>query len=259
MDSDWFYNDKNFSLVTISAFDKVSLNAYLHNENSNIYVIYAHGYMGEPNEKTRILKEIAFANSSNILIVEQRGQQNNRAKYCTMGINEAFDIQSWIDFIINNNPNAKIILYGQSMGAATIMNCFNLNLPSNIVGAIEDCGYVNLRDQFVFSGTGYGPKWFLKFICSLMCFLYLFHGANHYKMKQTKALSKVNVSFLAIQGDQDEVVDYKNLSLVEKYINKNVYFQKEVFHEAKHAVSAAKDMDRYMKIVNTFISKICLK
>ena len=50
--------------------------------------------------------------------------------------------------IIEENPDAKIILHGISMGGATVMMCAGENLPSNVKGIVDDCGYTSVWDIF---------------------------------------------------------------------------------------------------------------
>ena len=39
-----------------------------------------------------------------------------------MGWDDRYDIMGWIDYLVSQNPQAQIILYGVSMGGATVMD-----------------------------------------------------------------------------------------------------------------------------------------
>ena len=75
------------------------------------------------------------------------GHGASESNYVTMGWNDRIDIKAWIDYIINENANAKIVLFGLSMGAATVMMTTGEPLESNVVCAIEDCGYTSVWDE----------------------------------------------------------------------------------------------------------------
>lgn len=83
----------------------------------------------------------------NALLVDHRASGRSEGKVITFGINESRDCLAWIDYILKEiNPNAKIILTGISMGAATVMNASGMNLPENIIGVLADCGYTSNED-----------------------------------------------------------------------------------------------------------------
>ena len=45
-------------------------------------------------------------------------------------------------------PDGKIVLYGISMGAATVMQASGLPLPESVVGIVEDCGFTSAYEEF---------------------------------------------------------------------------------------------------------------
>ena len=131
-------NSSEYEWVTIEN-DGLVLQGYLkQNPNSDCFVILIHGYTGSG----RTMLEYAdyyTQNGYNILIIDHRAHGNSEGKFCTMGIKETGDVLSWIDFLITINPNAKIVLHGISMGAATTMTVSGSdNLPSNVIASIED-------------------------------------------------------------------------------------------------------------------------
>ena len=64
-----------------------------------------------------------------------------------MGWPERKDIIGWIYEIIRRDKDAQILLYGESMGAATVMMTAGEQLPPQVKLAIEDCGYTSVWDQ----------------------------------------------------------------------------------------------------------------
>ena len=81
------------------------------------------------------------------LLVDQRAAGKSGGNVTGFGVTECRDCLAWIDFIINNiDPNAKIILTGVSMGAATVTLAAGHDLPQNVVGVLADCGYTSARE-----------------------------------------------------------------------------------------------------------------
>ena len=65
-----------------------------------------------------------------------------------MGWLDREDILRWIDFILADDPQAKIVIHGISMGAATTMMTAGEDTPENVKVFIEDCGYTSVWDVF---------------------------------------------------------------------------------------------------------------
>ena len=64
----------------------------------------------------------------------------------TFGVLESRDCLKWIDFVLQSiDPDAKIILTGISMGAATVMIAASMELPPNVIGILADCGYTSTQ------------------------------------------------------------------------------------------------------------------
>ena len=57
----------------------------------------------------------------NVLLPNNRAHGNSEGNYIGMGWLDKDDIACWVNWINKQDPNAKIILHGVSMGAATTM------------------------------------------------------------------------------------------------------------------------------------------
>ena len=135
--------------VEIKTFDGLTLRGryYEHSPEAPIELMM-HGYRGnlERDLNGGIFRALDIGHS--VLVFDHRGAGKSDGHTLTFGINESRDARRWIDYIIENiNPDAKIILSGVSMGAATAMIVSGFdNLPKNIVGIIADCGYTSAKD-----------------------------------------------------------------------------------------------------------------
>lgn len=105
-----------------------------------------HGYRGDSERDLSGGVFRAFALGRSVLLVDHRGSGRSDGRVITFGINERRDCLSWVSHIIERiDPNAKIILTGVSMGAATVMLASAEELPVNVVGVLADCGYTSAR------------------------------------------------------------------------------------------------------------------
>lgn len=134
--------------VEITTFDGLMLRGRYYEDTPDSPIeIMMHGYQGnlERDLSGGIFRALDIGHS--VLVYNHRGSGDSDGNTLTFGINESKDCLKWIDFVLNNiNKDAKIILSGVSMGAATAMITSGFDLPENVVGIIADCGYTSAKD-----------------------------------------------------------------------------------------------------------------
>lgn len=54
----------------------------------------------------------------------------------------------WINEILAYDEQANIVLYGESMGAATVLMAAGEGLPKQVKAVVEDCGYTTAYAMF---------------------------------------------------------------------------------------------------------------
>lgn len=83
----------------------------------------------------------------NALIVDHRAAGESAGRIITFGERERLDALAWVSFFLAEiDPDARIILTGISMGAATVLLASAEELPPNVVGVLADCGYSSTRE-----------------------------------------------------------------------------------------------------------------
>ena len=134
--------------VSIRSFDNLRLcgKYYECKEGATIEILF-HGYKGSAERDLCGAVYRCFALGHNALIVDHRASGKSDGRVISFGINESRDCLDWINFVIKNiDANAKIIITGISMGAATVMTAAGRELPKNVVGVLADCGYTSTKD-----------------------------------------------------------------------------------------------------------------
>ena len=120
---------------------------YLQKEKTDKWVIIAHGYTSSHKDVQPIA--LNFYNKGyNVLTPDMRAHGNSEGKYIGMGWLDRFDLIKWIDLIVEKDKGSQIVLYGESMGGATVMMTSGENLPTNVKAIVEDCGYTSVGEMF---------------------------------------------------------------------------------------------------------------
>jgi len=111
------------------------------------FAVLLHGYTGYP-EEMGYAAERFYERGYSILAPAARAHGASEGSIIGMGWQERLDILDWISLLNEKYDNPDIVLYGVSMGGATVMMTAGEDLPSNVRCAIEDCGYSSVREQY---------------------------------------------------------------------------------------------------------------
>ena len=133
--------------ISIRSFDGLTLwgTYYEYAPGAPIEILF-HGYRGHANREMSGAVKRCHSLGHNALIVHQRACGKSGGHVITFGINESKDCISWIDYVVNRWPDAKVILAGVSMGAGTVVMATARGLPKNVIGVLADCGYTSPAD-----------------------------------------------------------------------------------------------------------------
>lgn len=114
------------------------------------WVIVAHGY-GCTQENSYYIAANYLAMGYDVLTPDLRSSGQSQGTFVTMGLKESEDIVHWAQRIADAQPDARIVLHGVSMGAATVMMASAASdLPSAVVATVEDCGYTSAYDLLAY-------------------------------------------------------------------------------------------------------------
>ncbi|MEY8445023.1 alpha/beta fold hydrolase [Enterococcus ratti] len=134
----------------------MDLYAYYVNQNSDKTVIIHGGFRGNWNNGIVMDEYNDFYQAGyNMIFVDSRATGTSGGDFVTYGQYESDDVLYWINRETSERPQQKILLYGGSMGAATMMSVLAKNIPTNVKGIIENCGFKSIDEQlrFTYSST----------------------------------------------------------------------------------------------------------
>lgn len=238
----------------ITSFDGLTLHAYedFTHTGSDVYVILMYGYKSGPFS-LKLQAEAYRSKGYNILIPDERAQGESEGRYITMGVYEQRDLLSWIDYVISCDPEARIILHGISMGAATVMLASAEELPDNVIAAVEDCGYTSASEIFAYVLKQQFHLPSFPIINTVELLSRPIAGFDFSLASPIEAVGRTKIPMLFIHGSADDFVPFYMLDILYE-ASSSPGKQKLVIEGAGHAHAASTDSDLYFSTVDNFIS-----
>ena len=250
----WLLKYSNYEDLFINSKDNLKLHNFLiKNENkSNKWVIAVHGYTSQGTYMASYAQNF-YDMGYNIIIPDLRGHGKSEGTYIGMGCDERFDIIDLINYINDNFKDSQIVLFGVSMGAATVMSTSGEKLPSNVKAIIEDCGYTSTWSQFAYQLKALFklPSFPMMHTASIICKL-----RSGYFISEASPIKQIKNSItptLFIHGDKDSFVPF--FMLDELYNASPVEKEKLIIPGAKHARASYVNPKLYWETVENFLEK----
>lgn len=198
--------------------------------------------------------DIAFQMGHNVLLIDERAHGKSEGRTITFGIKERQDLLCWIDYALTRfGADVRILLYGVSMGGATVLMASELDLPGNVKGIVADCPYSSPIDVILEVGRqkGYPPKLIRPFV---ILGAKIFGGFDVLETSGAAAVKYTKVPILIIHGEDDTFVP-PEMSLAVQEANPDMV-TRHTFPGAYHALSYMVDTPRYRSLVKEFMEKV---
>jgi uncharacterized protein len=205
---DWLKEKRPYNWK-IKSFDGLKLAAkFIPQEQPNKrFVIALHGFASNCTHLSGAARLFYEHYGFNVLLPDLRGHGNSEGEYIGMGYHDRSDLLKWIDFLISRfGEDIEILLFGVSMGGATVSLASGESLPKNVKLIISDCAYSDVNAIFTyhlkrrFKLPRYPFIPITSFICRLKA-KYSFGSCCVYR-----EVEKSQTPFLFIHGSQDDFV-----------------------------------------------------
>lgn len=221
------------------------------NPNSNgKWVIVVHGYTNHGKKMATFIRTF-YEKGYNVLAPDLLAHGKSKNNFYTMGGFDSKDLANWTKIISKKYNNPDIYLFGVSMGAATVINSLDENLPNNVKGFIADSAYISLKKEFSYQ---------LKKLYHLPAFPILNFAsivakarANFFieDIDATNALKNTKLKALILHGDKDTFVPVDNAYLI--YDNLKSEKEIHIFKNRKHVQAYYLDKEEYWNKIFEFL------
>ncbi len=236
--------------------DGLKLHAsYLPAENAKRFVILCHGYRGTRFGTIAHIADNLHEHQCNLLFIDQRCCGESEGEYITFGAKEQYDVLDWIDRINEENPkHLPIYLYGQSMGAASVLLASGHDLPKEVHGIVADSGFHSMKQQMRDIAAGwFHIKWISLLLLRVDLFCRMFAGFSMKQTDTTEALLKNDRPVLFFHGEQDTYVWPENSK--KNYEICRAPKELVMVPGARHICSSFVDEGMYQKKMLRFFAK----
>lgn len=222
-------------------------------KESHNWVILIHSY-GSDHTIMRPYMNWYQSQGYHVIAPDNRAHGSSEGKFIGMGYLDQFDIRQWIDYVLEQDSNAEIILHGVSMGgAALMMLSAQEDLPDNITAVIEDCGYKSARDYLTWKlkQRFHLPAFPLIQIANLAFKMHAGYWMND--ASAIEAVKKSKIPTLFIHGTEDQTVPLADVyDLYEAATCKKDLY---VVEGAGHGEALEADPAMYWEKVQKFIEE----
>lgn len=221
---------------------------------SHKYVILIHG-IWDNHEANGIFAKHYLEKGINCLLPDLRGFGKSDGSYIGYGFHDRLDITEWIRYLLKRDPDARIILHGMSMGAATTLMTTGEFLPDNVKCAIADSSYTTLREQFATTYKTYKGS-IVPVPLALFLIRLIILNRSGFDINDVNCLAAVKRSTtptLFIHGDEDTFIDPHMCSRL--YEAAGCERQYLMITGARHIEGVIVDPDAYWNKIDAFISK----
>lgn len=247
--------DRPCELVTIKAQDGLTLSGrYYHVKDGAPLDIGFHGYRSSPLVDFSGGSELSFQMEHNLLLIDQRAHGKSQGNTICFGIKERYDLLCWVHYALERfGKEVQIMLYGVSMGGATVLMASNLPLPENVKGIVSDCPYANaMKIICKVAGEMPIPLFLVKPFVTLGAKIY--GGFDINEIDAVEAVKDTKVPILILHGEGDTFVPCEMSEALASANPEMV--QRHTFPGAEHGICYLTDTARYHKLVKEFVNRV---
>ena len=193
--------------LRIRSYDGYLLTAAMYRQTAgHLWVITLHGYTG--------WKEAMYPNACwyyrngfSVLAPDLRCQGESEGDFIGMGWTDRQDLLLWIAQILERDPEAEIVLHGQSMGASCALLLSGMEeLPRQVKAVVSDCAYTDAMSMFRIKIRDWLHLPAFLFLDGANLMLQLRGGYDLRKASPVTAVENSRIPILYIHGAEDRMI-----------------------------------------------------
>lgn len=243
---------ESFELVTAAG---LTLSGQLLDKAAGRTVVFCHGITWTRYGMFKYLAPF-LDDSWNLVLYDHRAHGRSEGHFATYGVFERRDLAEVIKMVRRRWPAAATLLYGESMGAATVLQY--LADDPQITAAIADCPFTSLRGELVHQMFKMGIPARLHGLLLAIVRGYIQRKAN-FDFNRVEPAHDALIStcpLLLAHGSEDNYVPTRMSEELFHLRSPKAPTQLHLTPKAGHAESINTDRPTYLRIVREFIDGI---
>lgn len=138
--------------ITIMSRDNLELHGdiFIAAKSTKRTAIMFHGYTSCGMNDCVSMGEYFAEKGYNVLVVDQRSHGKSEGAYIGFGVLDRYDCVKWINYCTERfGEDTEVVLYGVSMGGATVLMASGLDeFPANVKAIVADCAFTSPYNVF---------------------------------------------------------------------------------------------------------------
>ena len=217
---------------------------------SHKWVLLLHGYTGWKEELYPIacqyVKQGYYA-----MVPDMRCSGDSEGDFIGMGWTDRLDNLLWLSEILNRDPEAEIVIHGQSMGAACALMMSGEELPAQVKAIVSDCAYTDAYSMFAKQMKDWFSLPSFPILDSMNLMLQLRGGYDLKEASALEAVKRTSLPILFLHGEEDDMVPVS--MAYELYEAAAGEKELLIIPGAGHAQAMDKDPELYYETVFAFL------
>lgn len=251
-DSSEWVSEKSERIEIENSEEKKLTALEIKNEHiSHSYIIICHQYGGSPEAMEEYAKHF-YDLGFNIVLPYMRGHGESIYDNVSFGWEDYLDVSDWVRSIIKNDKEARIALFGVSLGANAVTLAAAENLPENVRLVISDSCYTSMNDllkEYVKNETRFSSV----FATAIISALSEDKIGSQFKNADTIAkLEDIELPIMFINGENDVVVP----PLLSKRLYENCDaegVEEVIIENGTHGRNLQADKESYWANIDMFV------
>lgn len=201
---------KNYKKIKaeIKTRDHLKLKAEYFDFGFKKAVILIPGYKNSPYFNFSDSAKVFVQNGYNLLMTHQRAYGKHTGHYCGTGLKEQYDLLQWIDYLSKNTDCQSIVIYGVSMGAATVAYCSEKIKDEKVKTLLIDSAYTSFYDMLYLSASK--RKIMGPLVLKVIPFLAKTFLKINLKSQTSDCLKNNKIPSIFLAGSDDKTVPVSN-------------------------------------------------
>ena len=190
--------------LCITSYDGKKLYADYYDRGYDKTAVMVHGYRSNPLNNFSYIGGKLLNAGYNLLFIHHRAHGKSDGKFISMGQREYKDVLQWVDLIASKESVKEIIVYGTSMGAATVGYTSDKIKTDKVKMLAMDCGFISYCDQLSYLiKSGHAPIFLIGII---PFFLLGWITGVRLKRSVTSCIRNTTIPMCFIHGESDTSV-----------------------------------------------------